>query len=78
MTETVPPVTDAANRDHARAPRFDPHGRDPRRPSEILCLPPHLPEPSPGRLIILAAGKRPPGGMSAVASRFYRQEARAR
>ncbi len=38
-----------------------------------LCLPAHLPPPSPGRLIILAAGKAA-GSMSAVASRFYRQE----
>ena len=38
-----------------------------------LCLPAHLPSPTPGRLIILAAGKAA-GSMSAVASRFYRQE----
>ena len=38
-----------------------------------LCLPTHLPPPTPGRLIILAAGKAA-GSMSAVASRFYRQE----
>lgn len=38
-----------------------------------LALPPHLPEPSPGRLIILGAGKAA-GSMSAVASRFYRQQ----
>lgn len=38
-----------------------------------LCLPAHLPPPTPGRLIILAAGKAA-GSMSALASRFYRQE----
>ncbi|MDP4027052.1 glycerate kinase [Methylobacterium sp. NEAU 140] len=38
-----------------------------------LCLPAHLPSPSPGRLIILAAGKAA-GSMSAVASRFYREQ----
>ncbi|WP_375462639.1 glycerate kinase [uncultured Methylobacterium sp.] len=36
------------------------------------CLPAHLPLPSPGRLIILGAGKAG-GSMAAVASRFYRE-----
>ncbi|MGU3540964.1 glycerate kinase type-2 family protein [Methylobacterium sp. A54F] len=38
-----------------------------------LCLPAHLPAPSPGRLIILGAGKAG-GSMAAVASRFYREQ----
>ncbi|GJE76640.1 glycerate kinase type-2 family protein [Methylorubrum suomiense] len=37
------------------------------------CLVGHLPAPTPGRLIILGAGKAG-GSMAAVASRFYRQE----
>ena len=37
------------------------------------CLPGHLPAPTPGRLIILGAGKAG-GSMAAVASRFYRQQ----
>ena len=37
------------------------------------CLRAHLPPPTPGRLIILGAGKAG-GSMAAVASQFYRQE----
>ncbi|MFD0934335.1 glycerate kinase, partial [Methylobacterium trifolii] len=37
------------------------------------CLRAHLPPPTPGRLIILGAGKAG-GSMAAVASDFYRQE----
>lgn len=37
------------------------------------CLVEHLPPPSPGRLIILGAGKAG-GSMAAVASRFYREQ----
>lgn len=37
------------------------------------CLRQHLPQPAPGRLIILGAGKAG-GSMAAVASRFYREE----
>jgi len=37
------------------------------------CLVGHLPAPTPGRLIILGAGKAG-GSMTAVASRFYREE----
>ncbi|WP_375455108.1 glycerate kinase [uncultured Methylobacterium sp.] len=37
------------------------------------CLPAHLPPPTPGRLIILGAGKAG-GSMAAVASRFYREQ----
>lgn len=37
------------------------------------CLRAHLPQPAPGRLIILGAGKAG-GSMAAVASRFYREE----
>ena len=37
------------------------------------CLPSHLPAPTPGRLIILGAGKAG-GSMAAVASRFYREQ----
>ncbi|GJD79020.1 glycerate kinase type-2 family protein [Methylobacterium gregans] len=37
------------------------------------CLARHLPQPAPGRLIILGAGKAG-GSMAAVASRFYREE----
>ncbi len=72
MTETVPPVADAATRDQ-RALLDSILTAAIRAAHPDLCLPPHLPEPSPGRLIILAAGKAA-GSMSAVASRFYRQK----
>ena len=39
----------------------------------VKCLPAHLPPPTPGRLIILGAGKAG-GSMAAVASHFYREE----
>ena len=39
----------------------------------VKCLPAHLPPPSPGRLVILGAGKAG-GSMAAVASKFYREE----
>ena len=39
----------------------------------VKCLPAHLPPPSPGRLVILGAGKAG-GSMAAVASKFYREQ----
>ncbi len=40
----------------------------------LACLPPHLPKPPSGRLIILAAGKAA-GSMTEVAENFYLQHA---
>ena len=72
MTETVPPVADPAIQAQ-RALLETILTAAIRAAHPDLALPPHLPAPSPGRLIILAAGKAA-GSMSAVASRFYRQQ----
>ena len=69
MTETVPPVADAATRDQ-RALLDSILTAAIRAAHPDLCLPPHLPEPSPGRLIILAAGKAAGSMSAAQAFRF--------
>lgn len=72
MPETVPPIADPAIlKQRALLETLLYAGIRAAHPD--LCLPAHLPAPSPGRLIILAAGKAA-GSMSAVASRFYRQQ----
>src|ERR1043165_6640766 len=70
MSESVPPIAAPAEQ-RALLEALLTAGIRAAHPD--LCLPAHLPEPSPGRLIILAAGKAA-GSMSAVASRFYRQQ----
>ncbi len=69
---TAPSATDSATQEHRRLLHaFLDDAIAAAHPRK--CLVEHLPAPSPGRLIILGAGKAG-GSMAAVASRFYREQ----